>query len=66
MSTPSRERNWLTFTSARARSGAHAAVALVEQGDEQVSRLDELVIAPDGQAAGVGERDLEPRGQLFR
>ena len=43
---------------------AHRAAFLVEQRRHQVHRLDELVIAPDRQALGVLERQLELAGQF--
>jgi hypothetical protein len=41
-----------------------AAVVLVEQGQQQVLRLDELLVVADGQALGVGEGLLELGGEF--
>ena len=38
---------------------AHAAALLVEQGNHQVSRFNELVILADGQRLGFAQRHLE-------
>ena len=45
---------------------ANGAVALIEERDEEVGGLDELVVAPHGQAAGIRKGELEPRGHSFR
>ena len=45
---------------------AHAAVALIEQRDEEMGGLDELVIAAHRKALRVGESELKPRRQLVR
>ena len=41
-----------------------AAVGIVEQGQQQVLRLDELVVAADGQALGIGQGLLELGGKF--
>ena len=42
----------------------HAAALGVEHGQQQVRRLDELVVAPDGQRLRIGQRRLEPTGEF--
>ena len=49
-----------------AEQRAHAAVALIEQRDEQMGGLDELVVTAHREAPGIGKGELEPRRQLFR
>ncbi len=46
------------------QQGRRAAVLLVEQGQQQVLRLDELLVVADRQALGVGDGLLEP-GRKF-
>ena len=41
-----------------------AAVGIVEQGQQQVLRLDELVVAADRQTLGIGQRLLELGGKF--
>ena len=41
-----------------------AAVILIEQGEQQVLRFDELLIAADGQTLGIGQRLLELGGEF--
>ena len=41
----------------------HRAALLVEQRHHQVRRFDELMVAPDRQALGVGQGHLEFAGQ---
>jgi hypothetical protein len=43
-----------------------AAVVLVEQGQQQVLRLDELLVVAHGQALGIGKRLLELGGEVCR
>jgi hypothetical protein len=48
----------------RVQQGRGAAVVLVEQGQQQVLRLDELLVVADGQALGVGDGLLELGGEF--
>ena len=41
-----------------------AAVILIEQGEQQVLRFDELLVAADRQALGIGQRLLELGGEF--
>ena len=43
---------------------ADGAAFLVDQGEQHVERLEELVVAADGQRLGVGERRLELAGEF--
>ena len=52
------------LTPALANSGLSAAALLVEQRQQQVRRLDHLVVAADGQRLGVGQGVLEAAGQF--
>jgi hypothetical protein len=53
-----------TLAPARCNSEVGRAVVLVEQGQQQVLRLDELLVVADGQALRVGKRLLELGGKF--
>ena len=61
---PMRVRSAATLTPAWASIGVGRAALLIEQRRHQVRRLEHVVVAPDRQRLGIGQRLLKTRSQF--